>query len=208
MSALQPLLGRLTFESEGSEKGPFHSRKLHVPSPTSGLTIGRGYDMKMKSSTKISQDLLAAGIKISDAKLLAKSAGLFGGAAKSFIIKNKLELFEISQQQQVKLFDISYKEEEMEAKRLCTKTDVVRKYGQCNWNSLDLAMKQVLVDLKFRGDYTGSTRKYIQKYVVSNDLKGFLQMLLKRSNWVQQRVPTDRFQRRITFFKANAFIRP
>ena len=71
MSALQPLTGKVTFESEGTEKGPYHSRILHVPSTTSGLTIGRGYDMKMKDYSKVQQDLITSGVKIVDAKLLA-----------------------------------------------------------------------------------------------------------------------------------------
>lgn len=208
MSALQPLIGKVTFESEGSEQGPFHSRTLHVPSLTSGLTIGRGYDMKMKNSFKIQQNLIISGVKIADAKLLAKAAGLYGGSAKSFIVSNQLEEYEITQQQQVNLFNISYLEEEAEAKRLCSKADVVTKYGRCDWDKLDYAIKEILVDLKFRGDYTGSTRKFIQQYVVSNDTMGFLKVLSDKAKWARQRVPSDRFQRRITFFKNNAVIKP
>mgnify|MGYP006875700117 CR=1 FL=1 len=42
MTVLKSTEGLLTFESEGHEGGPYHSRTLHVPSHTSGLTIGRG----------------------------------------------------------------------------------------------------------------------------------------------------------------------
>ena len=42
MSALQPLIAKVTFESEGAKKGPYHSRIFHVTSPTPGLTLGRG----------------------------------------------------------------------------------------------------------------------------------------------------------------------
>lgn len=112
---------------------------MHVPSTTSGLTIGRGYDMKMKGSSKVQQDLITSGVKIVDAKLLAKAAGLYGSLAKSFIVTNKLEKYEITQQQQVNLFNISYAEEE--AKRLCTKEDVVKKYGKCDWAKLDSRIK-------------------------------------------------------------------
>ena len=208
MSALQPVIGKVTFESEGAEGGPFHSRILHVPSPTSGLTIGRGYDMKMKGAVKISRDLMAAGITQKDAAQLSKAAGLSGAAAKAFIIAHKLEKYEITQQQQVKLFDISYKEEEAETKRLCVKADVEAKYGKCNWLTLDSAIKQILVDLKFRGDYTGGTRKFLQKHVVANDTREFLKALSDRSNWLLLRVPQDRFQRRVSFFRANAVIKP
>ena len=208
MSALQPLTGRLTFESEGAEGGAFHSRILHVPSATSGLTIGRGYDMKMKGAVKIKNDLLAAGIPHKDAALLANAAGLADSAAKAFIVAHKLEKYEITQQQQVKLFEISYREEEAETKRLCTKPDVEAKYGRCNWVRLDSAIRQILVDLKFRGDYTGGTRRFLQKHVVANDTKAFLMALSDRSNWLLLRVPQDRFQRRVTFFKTNTVIKP
>lgn len=201
MSALQPFIGKITFESEGAEKGPYHSRILHVPNSTSGLTIGRGYDMRMKKSFKIQQDLIKSGVKLDDAKLLAKASGLYGSSAKLFITSNNLEKYEITQQQQVNLFNISYAEEEAETKRLCTKADVVAKYGKCDWDNLDSAIKEILVDLKFRGDYTGSTRKFLQKYVVNNDTKGFLLILSDKSKWARQRVPSDRFQRRIAFFK-------
>ena len=81
MGALQPKTGKLTFDAEGSEGGQFHSRKLHVPSMVSGLTIGRGYDMKKKSPAKIIQDLTAAGIDKKDAAILSKASGLSGQSA-------------------------------------------------------------------------------------------------------------------------------
>lgn len=208
MSVLQPLVGKLTFESEGAEGGPFHSRVLHVPSGVSGLTIGRGYDLKMKSAVRVQQDLVAAGLRPQDAALLSRACGLAGPAAKAFITSNRLDKFEITQQQQVKLFEIVYKIEEAETMRLCTKPDVVAKYGKCNWTLLDSAIKQILVDLKFRGDYTGDTRKFLQRHVVANDTTGFLAELSTRSNWLRLRVPQDRFQRRIAFFRTHAVFKP
>jgi hypothetical protein len=208
MAALQPELGKVTFQSEGAEGGPFHSRKLHVPSEVSGLTIGRGYDMKMKNQAKIKSDLIKAGVAAKDAAVLAKASGLFGHAAKKFIKDNNIEKFEISKEAQVKLFEITYAEEEAEAKRLCTKSDVELKYGKCNWNTLDSAMKQIIVDLKFRGDYTPSTRKSIQEHIANNDTTEFLKVLSDKTKWKNPIVPADRFQRRVNFFKANARFKP
>ena len=203
MNALQPTWGKLTFESEGAEGGPYHSRILHIPSDVSGLTIGRGYDMKLKNSEKIKKDLVAAGANLKDAEILSRAAGLSGQSAKAFITTHKLEEFEITEEAQVSLFEMTYKEEEAEAKRLCTKADVQAKYGSCNWAQLSSAIKQILVDLKFRGDYTGGTRRFLQKHVVANDAKGFLFELNKRSNWASLRVPSDRFKRRVSFFRAD-----
>ena len=58
----KPSRGVLTWEAEGSEGGRYHSRVLHVPSNTSGLTIGRGYDMKDRSAAEAQKDLIAAGV--------------------------------------------------------------------------------------------------------------------------------------------------
>jgi murein DD-endopeptidase MepM/ murein hydrolase activator NlpD len=55
--------GQLTFDAEGLEKpGRFFSRRLHVPGPWSGATIGRGYDMRERSKDEIVADLAAAGV--------------------------------------------------------------------------------------------------------------------------------------------------
>jgi hypothetical protein len=124
---------------------------------------------------------------------------LYGSQAKNFISSNSLVHFEISQDQQVKLFLISYLEEEAEAKRLCSKPDVTKKYGDCNWDKLDPRLKAVVIDLKFRGDYTGRTRKFLQQYIVQNDLSGFRKVIANEANWTEQRVPIDRFQRRISY---------
>src|SRR5687767_6789147 len=77
---LKPKRGIVTFESEGVESpgGKFHSRVLHVPGEASGVTIGRGYDMKLKSRAKIEQELAEARVPRADAKEIAKAAGLFG----------------------------------------------------------------------------------------------------------------------------------
>lgn len=221
MTTLQPIKGRLTFEAEGSEGGRFHSRVLHVPSATSGLTIGRGYDMKQKTAAKIQNDMARIGLDAESAKVLSKAAGLYGASAREFIAihsagsktsaKGKagpdLSTFSITQRQQLDLFNISYQEEEAEAKRLCTKGDVTAVYGVCNWDLLDSGIKEVIVDMKFRGDYTAKARKLIQKAVVANDLDAFTKILSDTSAWAP-RVPPDRIKRRIEFLKSNTTCRP
>ena len=63
LSALDlPETGRVTWDSEGSEGGRFHSRRPHVPSDSSGVTIGRGYDMKSRPRSAVLTDLLRAGV--------------------------------------------------------------------------------------------------------------------------------------------------
>ncbi|CAB4005152.1 Hypothetical predicted protein [Paramuricea clavata] len=196
--------GQLTFDAEGQEGGRFHSRKLHVPTDKSGLTIGRGYDMKEKTKKQIETDLRKAGIDKAKAKLLSCAAGLRGKAAKKFIKDNKLENFEITPCQQKKLFEITYEAMEKDVRRIVNKKDVVELYGKTDWNKLLPAIKEILIDLRFRGDYTPETRKIIQRAVAENDLKTFTALMEDRNNW--KNVPKDRFQRRVNFllnFKVN-----
>lgn len=118
MKGMQPIQGLLTFDAEGHEGGRFHSRILHVPSPMSGITIGRGYDCRFKPPGKVETDLIFAGVDKANAKRIAKGAGLAGDAAKRFIEINQLDQFELTHQQQLKLFERVYREELLETKRV------------------------------------------------------------------------------------------
>ncbi|WP_407833895.1 hypothetical protein [Vibrio rotiferianus] len=198
-SVSPPKEGALTWNSEGNEGGRFHSRKLHVPSENSGLTLGRGYDLKLKSITTIRRDLAFSGIKQERITVLLKAKGLKGAQARSFIIDNDLLDFELTTDAQIKLFKISYNHEKSEVIRICKKLDVVNRYGVTDWDNLDEKIKEVLVDLKFRGDYSPVTRVLIQPIVVRNDVKAFKEVMSNRVNW--QSVPQDRFEARAKFLQ-------
>ena len=125
---LKPTKGNLTYDMEGNEGGKYHSRVFHVPSNSSGLTIGRGYDMKMRTEESIEDDLLNAGLDDYDAEVISQAAGLKGKKARDFIKNNNLKDFEITIEQQVNLFNIEYARQETDTKRLVTKAFVVRAY--------------------------------------------------------------------------------
>jgi hypothetical protein len=189
--------GLLTYEAEGREGGAYHSRKLHVPSLKSGLTIGRGYDMKEKSAQKIKRDLIKIGLNQETANALAAASGLYGQSAEQFIDLHQLAKVEISIECQEKLFKLSYQEMEDDVKRICNKEDCKEAYGVVNWNELNTAMKAVVIDLRFRGDYTPTCRKSLQPILAANDLEAFTTNLKSRTLW--RNVPEDRFKRRIFF---------
>ena len=111
-----------------------------------------------------------------------------------FIKGNELENCEIGVEQQRKLFEIEYSRIEANTRRLATKADVIESYGATDWDNLDPTIKEVLVDLRFRGDYVSSTRQFFQACVAENDLQAFTREIGDRSNWPS--VPEDRFQRR------------
>jgi len=186
--------GKLTFDAEGQENGPFHSRRFHVPGVQSGLTIGRGYDMRRRSKTNIRDDLIVAGVDDTIAMLLSQAGGLYGTAAEEFIEENDLEDFEISEDVQRELFDIEYDRQTADTRRLATKADVVRAYGETDWEALNPTIKDVLIDLRFRGDYTPTCRKFLQVHVANNDLVGFSLAIGNREHWPN--VPRDRYERR------------
>jgi hypothetical protein len=192
-----PEFGLLTWDAEGMEGGRFHSRVFCVPSASSGLTIGRGYDMKEKTAATIAQDLAACGVASADAALISRAAGLSGAEASQFITAHKLEKFEISKPCQKALFLIIYARLKADVQRISAKPDVAAAYGACDWARIDTAVIDLVVDLRFRGDYTGGSRALVQKLVASNDLPGLARAMKVRADWAN--VPNDRFQRRCSF---------
>ena len=195
-----PDVGRLTFDAEGQEGGSFHSRCLHVPSASSGLTLGRGYDMKHRSKAEIRDDLLAAGVEVATAALISQAAGLAGDAAEEFIAENGLEDFEISKEGQVQLFETTYKALAADARRLATKDDVTSAFGPTDWEGLHPTIRELVVDLRFRGDYTPDCRRFLQEHIAKNDLEAVRRVISDRTRWPN--VPKDRFERRQRFCEA------
>ena len=86
---------------------------------------------------------------------------------------------------------------EEDVRRIVNKKDVVQRYGNTDWNNLHPAIKEVLIDLQFRGDYTPETRKIIQQAVVDNDFEKLFDLMIDRKNW--KNVPKDRFLRRVSY---------
>jgi hypothetical protein len=65
------------------------------------------------------------------------------------------------------------------------------------WGTLHAAIKDIAIDLKFRGDYTSASRKKIQKSIADNDMVEFKKQIKNQTNWPD--VPSDRFNRRVKF---------
>jgi hypothetical protein len=187
--------GQLTFDAEGQEGGRWHSRKPHVPSDSSGLTIGRGYDMKFRSAELITKQLTDAGLSQESAKLYARAARLSGEKAREYM--RKTDLPEITPAQQKALFLITYDEIAESARRTCTSEGVTQQYGAVDWDKLHPAIRELVIDLRYRGDYTRRTREQVQPLVVKNDLKGLAMLMADRDFW--SNVPEDRFKRRPAF---------
>ena len=99
-----------------------------------------------------------------------------------------------------RLFEIVYQEIEDDVYRICHKTDVIEKYGKTNWQALNPLIKDVVVDLRYRGDYTPLTRSKIQLSITNNQLPSFKQEMVDEDFWRGRlAVPKDRFDRRVKY---------
>lgn len=194
-----PDYGVVTWASEGAEGGPYHSRKLHVPNGVSGLTVGRGYDFKEKKQSTVISDLTSAGLEKERISILKTAVTLYGNTAKQFIIDHDLLDYEIPVQAQKKLFEVSYKAMLNDVKRISKLHRIEKVFGKVDFDKLDKNILDVLVDLRFRGDYTGRARDLVQNAVVKNDLKEFAKQISDKTNW--PKVPPDRFNRRKRFIE-------
>ncbi|WP_069472295.1 hypothetical protein [Candidatus Marithrix sp. Canyon 246] len=98
-----------------------------------------------------------------------------------------------TEDQKNKLFDVVYKENKDDVKRINAKTDVQEKYGYTPWEKLNSTIQDILIDLRYRGDYTPKTRQFLQKHVASNTLSEFTKAICNPYNW--KSVPNDRRER-------------
>jgi len=190
--------GQLTFDAEGTEGGKYHSRHAHWPGGSSGVTLGRGYDMGGRSAAQVKSDLIGAGVDPGIAEQYSGGAGLKGAKAGAWVKENGGGIPDITPKQQKNLFGTTYAAEEAEVRRVSNKPDTVEKYGAVCFDKLDPKIRDSLVDLKYRGDYTPTTRKFLQEAAANNDTEAFGAAMRDRSNWGS--VPADRLNRRVNYW--------
>ena len=151
-----------------------------------------------RSRASVISDLTAAGVPSDVATQYAAGAGLKGSKAGTWVNNNQSSIPEITPEQQNTLFSKTYAEQEAEVRRISQKPDAVKKYGAVCFDKLDPKIRDSLVDLKYRGDYTPTTRRFLQKAAADNDAETFGKEMQDRSNWGS--VPADRLNRRIDYW--------
>ncbi|SEQ09898.1 toxin homologue of phage lysozyme [Rosenbergiella nectarea] len=212
---LGPEKGMLTFKAEGNnlKSSRDYSRIIHWPGSSlsckknnSGVTIGRGFDLGDRTKVEALIILKKAGIEKEKAEFIAEGAKLKGCLANNFVANQRNAINEITERQQLNLLIINYNESRKDVERICKSIFTIQKYhSKPNtspaeaWGNIPDKIKEVLVDLRFRGDYSKRTRKYIQKLAYDGDIKGFGKVISDRKVWVE--VPYDRFKRRIDFYE-------
>lgn len=164
--------GQLTFDYEGIDyitavdpfrqptRMPCFSRILHHPSIGSGVTIGRGYDMKKRSAGEILFTLRLAGIEEYKSQICAKASFLSGKKAASFIELYGPLVGEITHQQQIRLFELSYKEKKDYAKNVYNRS-VANIKNALSWEQIELRIRDVFVDTIYQGNNTANEMSII-----------------------------------------------
>ncbi len=200
---LKVRFGQPTFNAEGVETlGPLFTRTIHWPGKGSGVTIGRGYDMKERSASKIFRDLVAAGLGNGDAELFSQGALLTGAQADAFVHYRKESFPVMPLAVQKRLFeDVVAPEMISDISRILKKPDVTRIYGGLEWNNLSKPVQELLFDLRYRGDYKGETRRFLQPLLVAGDMEGLRSTMENKNLWRSFGVPEDRIRARIDMAK-------
>ena len=195
--------GQATFDAEGSEvSGPYFSRVIHWPGGRSGVTIGRGYDMGQRTPLQIQRELAFAGVPPHDAAIFSLAAGLRGPSAERFVREHRTALPAISPAAQRRLFEaVTTVEVISDIQRILAKPDLVNRYGAVVWSELPEAIRELVFDLRYRGDYTPAVRERIQSSIVGRDLPALLSAIEDREYWRGLGVPPDRIERRIEILR-------
>ncbi|MCL9668377.1 hypothetical protein L2C91_08340 [Rosenbergiella epipactidis] len=214
---LEPKKGKLTFRAEGNnvKSSRDYSKKIHWPGnyqscqkDNSGVTIGRGFDLGDRNESSAFIALKKAGIEDRKAELISKGAKKKGCSAHIFVLENRGSIEEITDTQQLRLFEMTYIELEEDVERICKLPKNIHDYHptpntppDLAWENIPDKIKEILVDLRYRGDYTPQARGYIQRMAYAGDVEGFGKVISNKYYWIK--VPNDRFNRRIDYYEKN-----
>ncbi len=157
---MEPKEGGLTYRAEGNNipGSPYYSRKIHWPGISfrchtygSGVTIGRGYDLKHRSRREIVHDLTLAGVPSEQAEKIAEAAKKSHCSARDFVKREREYIGEITELQQLRLFELTYQKYIVDSIRFYNK---YKKTTSVSWEKLDSTLKDVFVDMKYQGVLT------------------------------------------------------
>jgi len=197
--SLKVKFGQKTFDAEGIEKpGIYFSRTISWPKlGNSGVTIGRGYDMGQRKPEQVIRELTLAGMSEDDARYLSKGALKRGEAAGKFVDIHRDTAPVMSLEVQKSLFEnVTTPEMINDIKRIFNKPDAVKAYGRASWDDLSPAAQEILFDLRYRGDYTPTTRRAIQTLLVDQDYDGLRKVMNDTAYWRALKVPEGRMKER------------
>ncbi|MBZ5714929.1 pesticin C-terminus-like muramidase [Nannocystis pusilla] len=165
----------MTFRTEG---GPTAAvLKAHWPGGVSGVTIGPGYDMGHRSAASIRADLVAAGVPQTSIDKLVGGAGLTGTSARDWVNAHASEVPLLTREQSMSLFTHVYPVYVGYTK------DIIKSWGG-NWDAYPQKMKEVLVDLRFRGDLSNRHKPRLLPSITAADYPAFRAVIQDLKYWV------------------------
>ncbi|MCG9725930.1 pesticin C-terminus-like muramidase [Vibrio brasiliensis] len=215
--------GQLTFQLEGNdiEGSVYFTRIPHVPNNNgiaigkSGITFGRGLDIGSRSAADVSEifsevEKHCKSISSKMLEWLKGGAELKGQDAyeyyKTLNQKVPKSEQELTRKQQHFLFLEIYPFYEKETERLLTKTDVRNAYDKEHviaWQLLPINVKDVLVDVTYRGDNRPASRGMIVPALVMDIKNGLtkessnLYKVMKDKIWMSSyHVDLNRYEAR------------
>ncbi|WP_223808068.1 hypothetical protein [Marinobacter sp. R17] len=215
--------GQLTFDVEGNdiENSPYFSRRPHIPNNqgkvigNSGITFGRGLDIGQRDGGEVERLLCAVAnncrpIASHLIEWLKDGARKTTSAAYSYYQTLNATIpadeQELTRKQQHFLFLEVYAEYIEKTIRLITKPDVRAAYDPkhvVEWHKLSDPVKDVLVDLTYRGDNSPTTRAWFIPALVadlSNGISGptsSFYKAMKDRNWLSSGVDQNRYESRL-----------
>lgn len=169
-----PDFSELTFAVEGGNSAAVLS--VHWPKTApSGVTLGAGYDMGNRSKADVKADLIAAGVPAADAEKLSAGAGKKGSDAEDWVDDNVKTLPKITKAVAQSLYTKIYPTYVTKAR------NIVADWGG-DWNKYPTKMKEVLVDLGYRGDLVKSHARLLDS-VKKNDYAAFCALIHDLDYW-------------------------
>jgi hypothetical protein len=169
-----PEFSELTFGVEGGNDKKV--LKVHWPdTAASGVTLGAGYDMGGRTKAAVKADLIAAGVSADDADKLSDGAGKKGDAAKKWVEDNVATLPAITKDVAKKLYGHIYPKYVEKAQKL------VKDFGG-KWDACPTPMKEVLVDLGFRGDLVTKHEELVAS-IKASDYDAFCAVIHDLDYW-------------------------
>ncbi|MGY5537410.1 pesticin C-terminus-like muramidase [Vibrio brasiliensis] len=203
--------GQFTFDCEGDdiESSPYFTRKAHVPKNgrvvigQSGVTIGRGLDLGNPPTGATGQSPAKLDLKalFQEAELIpelsdwllsvegVKRASALESLDSSGLTDDELT---ITRKQQHLMFNDVYDYMEEKTRILLTKPDVKAKFGVVDWDNLPRNVKDVLVDLTYRGDNSPRTREGFVPALVDYNAQSFKAVISNVKAWRKFDVPRSR----------------
>lgn len=164
----------LTFRTEGGNLPDV--LRPHWPKGVSGVTIGPGYDMGQRSAAEIKADLKVAGLPDASIVKLATAAGKTGTAARDWVNTDGKTVEKLTTDMSMAIFTSVYPTYVGYTK------GIIKSWGG-NWDAYPQKMKEVLVDLRFRGDLASKHKAHLLPSIKAADYNAFRAAISDHKYW-------------------------